>query len=91
MTGGLEIRGLEGDNTRSVAGAGCESCAGVRCTGFVNGDYFDGGTFWVGCGWFFFGTLVGGGTGPGKFADSYFKTIGNGVPESRCPGQTRVC
>jgi len=26
---------------------------------------FDGGAFWVGCGWFFFGTLVGG-TGAGK-------------------------
>ena len=27
---------------------------------------FDGGAFWVGCGWFFFGILVGGGRGRGR-------------------------
>ena len=38
MAGGLEIRVLEGANARSVVGSGCESFAGVRYTGFVNGD-----------------------------------------------------
>jgi hypothetical protein len=38
MTGGLEIRVLEDANTRSVAGSGFESCAGVRFTEFVDGD-----------------------------------------------------
>ena len=38
MSGGLEMRVLEGANARSVAGSGCESFAGVRCTGFVDGD-----------------------------------------------------
>ena len=38
MEGGFEMSVLEGDNTWSVAGSGCESFTGVRCTGFVNGD-----------------------------------------------------
>ena len=38
MTGGLEMRVLEDANVRSVTGSGCESFAGVHCTGFVNGD-----------------------------------------------------
>jgi hypothetical protein len=29
---------LEGANVWSVPGSACESFAGVRCTGFVNGD-----------------------------------------------------
>ena len=38
MTRGLEIRVLEGVNARSITGSGCESFAGVRYTGFVDGD-----------------------------------------------------
>ena len=32
MTRGLEIRVLEGVNTRSSAGSGCESSTEVRCS-----------------------------------------------------------
>ena len=39
MTGGLEMLVLEGANARSDAGSECESFTGVRCTGFVDGDY----------------------------------------------------
>ena len=38
MTGVFEMLVLEGANARSVTGSGCESFAGVRCTGFVDGD-----------------------------------------------------
>ncbi len=38
MAGGFEMSVLEGANARSVEGSGCESFAGVRCTGFVDGD-----------------------------------------------------
>ena len=38
MVGGFEMRVLEGASARSDAGSGCESFAGVRCTGFVDGD-----------------------------------------------------
>ena len=38
MSGGLEIRVLEGANARSDTGSGCVSFAGVHCTGFVDGD-----------------------------------------------------
>ena len=38
MTRGLEIRVLEGANVWSIAGSGCESFAGVRYTGFLDGD-----------------------------------------------------
>ena len=38
MVRGLETHVLEGDNVWSIAGSGCESFAGVRCTGFVDGD-----------------------------------------------------
>ena len=81
-------------------------------------------SFWVGCGWFFFGVLGQDGDGQGKtpghvyqsrfhwttrvfkqtsfyviyyilssggFSTPCFKTITNGVPESRHPGQTRGC
>ena len=37
MTGGLEMRVLEGASARSDAGSGCESLTGVRYTGFVGG------------------------------------------------------
>ncbi len=53
-------------NKRSLEGFGCESFEGVTFTGFTDGDYlwklslgrtgdgkFDGETFLVGCGWFF--------------------------------------
>ena len=36
MTRGLEIRVLEDTNSWSITGPGCESFAGVRCTGFVD-------------------------------------------------------
>ena len=39
MTRGFEIRVLEGANVWSIAGSGCESFEGVRCTGFVDVDY----------------------------------------------------
>ena len=87
---------------------------------------FDGWTFWVGCGWFFFGSLGKDGDGEEKttghvyqgrfsldnvsrcfqtstfflcyilyierwgFLCTCFKTLGNVVPDPRCPGQTRV-
>ena len=38
MARGLEIRVLEDSNARSIIGSGCESFAGVQCTGFVDGD-----------------------------------------------------
>ena len=109
--GGLEMSVLEDVNTWSVAGSGCESFQGVRCTRFVNGDcpwdlslgqrsvgkrqpqdtyirvVFAGRhtlsnrpIFYVIC-----YTLSSGG-----FTASCFKTITNGVPESRCSGKTRV-
>ena len=75
MTGGLEMRVPEGANARSVAGSGCESLEGsTALDSWMGTDHgicpwviallmrkFDGGTFWVGCGWFFFWVLVGGG------------------------------
>ena len=38
MTRGLDMCVLEGSNSWSLPGSGCESFAGVRCTGFVDGD-----------------------------------------------------
>jgi hypothetical protein len=62
---------------------GVNPFAGVRCAGFVDGDFlwdlslgqytgdrkFDGETFWVGCGWFFHG---GAGQGKRKLQDTYY-------------------
>ena len=39
MSSGLEIRVLEDVNTGSITVSGCESFAGVHCTGFVDDDY----------------------------------------------------
>ena len=36
MTGGLEMRVLEGTSVRSDTGSGCESFVGVHYTGFVD-------------------------------------------------------
>ena len=69
------MRVLDGFNVWSLAGFGCGHFAGVRWTGFADGDYlwdlslgqhtgngkFDGETFGVCCGWF-----VLGGVGEGK-------------------------
>jgi hypothetical protein len=39
VASGLEMCALDGVNTRSLAGFGCESFVVVRCTGFMDGDY----------------------------------------------------
>jgi hypothetical protein len=38
MARGLEIRVLDGVNTRSITDFGCESFVEVSCTGFTDGD-----------------------------------------------------
>jgi hypothetical protein len=73
VTRGVEMCDLDDVNTRSLPGFGCESFAGVSCTGFMDEDClwdlslghtgdgkFDGETFWVGCGWFFWSGRGGG-------------------------------
>ena len=39
MAGGIEMRVLDGVNTRSLASFGWESFAWVRCTGFADGGW----------------------------------------------------
>ena len=73
---------------------GVDPFAGVRCTGFADGDClwnlslgqrtgdgkFDGETFWVGCGWFF---LEGVGEGKRRLQDTFsmhLQTIVKGPP-----------
>ena len=45
---------------------------------------FDGGAFWVGCGWFFFGTLVGGGRGRGRDNARARKTGSFSLDDTHC-------